>query len=149
MKIYNTLNDVYSALRVPLAELKDILHATGYDEYQEISINSECSSAQDRFLYDSLYDILHSIDDAVSDFKYLSLPVADEGYLHKNSAGRYKLNNFEFSCGCSIEIFCPAPDPDFPEDEKWISTRIEHDGNDYYAVGLRDFPLEGCKARRR
>lgn len=47
-----------------------------------------------------------------------------EGKLHKNERGKYELDS-----------------------ETWVKTRIEHDGTDYYAVGLRDMNLDGMTAR--
>ena len=62
-----------------------------------------------------------------------------EGKLHKNERGRYELDeNTQFTYGCGIELkIC----------ETWVKTRIEHDGSDYYAVGLRGMKLEGMTAR--
>lgn len=62
-----------------------------------------------------------------------------EGKLHKNERGRYELDeNTQFTCGCGIELkIC----------DTWVKTRIEHDGADYYAVGLRGMKLDGMTAR--
>ena len=62
-----------------------------------------------------------------------------EGKLHKNERGRYELDEeTQFACGSGIELkIC----------ETWVKTRIEHDGTDYYAVGLRFLKLEGMTAR--
>ncbi|MBS1401307.1 MAG: DUF5348 domain-containing protein [Firmicutes bacterium] len=62
-----------------------------------------------------------------------------EGKLHKNERGRYELDeDTQFTCGSGIELkVC----------ETWVKTRIEHDGTDYYAVGLRNLKLDGMTAR--
>ena len=62
-----------------------------------------------------------------------------EGKLHKNERGRYELDEeTQFVCGSVIELkVC----------ETWVKTRIEHDGTDYYAVGLRGLKLDGLEAR--
>ncbi len=70
------------------------------------------------------------------------------GYLLKNSCGRYCLfmNNgqtIELTCGSSIELLIP--------DDKGVKvykSSIEHDGNDYYAVGHHDVNLQGMLARK-
>ena len=63
-----------------------------------------------------------------------------EGRLQKNERGRYELDeNTQFTCGCWIELkIC----------ETWVKTRIEHEGSDYYAVGLRGMKLDGMTARK-
>lgn len=62
-----------------------------------------------------------------------------EGRLQKNERGRYELDeNTQFTCGSGIELkIC----------DTWVKTRIEHDGSDYYAVGLRGMKLDGMTAR--
>lgn len=144
---YKNFADIFSDLKPLISDISNILKASGYSDYEEI--NFEASDAQERFLKDELNFIFHSLYEASEEFLFLDRPVIDDGFLHLNSAGRYTLNGFEFTSGSLIEIFYPAPDSDFPEDERWISTRIEHNGNDYYAVGIRYLPLEGCRARRR
>lgn len=144
---YKNFAEIFSDLKPLISDISHILKDTCYSDYEDI--NLEASDPQERFLKDELNSLFHSLLEASEEFLFLDRPVIDDGFLHKNSSGRYMLNNFEFSCGSPIEIFHSAPDPDYPEDEKWIGTRIEHDGNDYYAVGFRDFELEGCRARRR
>lgn len=63
-----------------------------------------------------------------------------EGKLYKNDCGKYEIDDWEwFSCGSVIELcLCGT----------WVRTRIEHDGNDYYAVGLKGLKLDGLLARR-
>ena len=62
-----------------------------------------------------------------------------EGKLYKNSYGKYEINEYDpFGCGRVIELeLCGT----------WVRTRIEHDGDDYYAVGLKGLKLDGLKAR--
>ena len=62
-----------------------------------------------------------------------------EGKLYKNSCGRYEIDDWtEFTCGDVLELeLCGT----------WVRTRIEHDGVDYYAVGLKGLKLDGLKAR--
>ena len=62
-----------------------------------------------------------------------------EGKLYRNECGKFEIDDFHwFSCGCRIELcLCGV----------WVLTRIEHDGNDYYAVGLKGLKLDGLLAR--
>ena len=56
---------------------------------------------------------------------------AGQGTLEKNRTGRYEIDD-----AVEIEIY-----------DTWRQTAIEHDGNDYYAVGWKDVKLNGLKAR--
>lgn len=59
--------------------------------------------------------------------------------LYKNGNGRYALDQWtELTCGCHVELKIG---------DEWVKVRIEHDGDDYYAVGLRGFCLVGILAR--
>lgn len=62
-----------------------------------------------------------------------------EGKLYKNEYGKYEIDEWHwFSCGAGIELcLCGT----------WVSTRIEHDETDYYAVGLKGLKLDGLLAR--
>lgn len=59
--------------------------------------------------------------------------------LCKNACGRYSLDEWtELTSGSPVEIkICGS----------WVKTHIEHDGTDYYAVGLRGLKLDGLEAR--
>ena len=62
-----------------------------------------------------------------------------QGKLYKNEFGKFEIDEWHwFSCGSRIELLlCDV----------WVCTRIEHDGNDYYAVGLKGLKLDGLIAR--
>ena len=62
-----------------------------------------------------------------------------EGKLYKNECGKFEIDEWHwFSCGNCVELFLCGT---------WVSTRIEHDGEDYYAVGLKGLKLDGLLAR--
>ena len=60
------------------------------------------------------------------------------GYLDQN--GRIT----EFSCGHSVDILIRDGNI-----LRWMPTRFEHDGNDYYLVGYPGVPLCGLTVRER
>jgi len=62
------------------------------------------------------------------------------GYLEKNANGRLQLGDRELSCGDVLEVKI-LRDGRAP----WIETRIEHNGTDYYLVGIKE-PPEGLIA---
>lgn len=65
--------------------------------------------------------------------------MARQGVLKKNTCGRYEIDCWtELTCGTVVELFINGA---------WVKTRIEHDGNDYYAVGQKGLTLEGVTAR--
>ncbi len=62
-----------------------------------------------------------------------------EGKLYRNEQGKFEIDEWHwFSCGCTVDLcLCGT----------WVHTRIEHDGDDYYAVGLKGLQLDGLLAR--
>jgi hypothetical protein len=64
-------------------------------------------------------------------------------------------NGHEFTSGCGIEymatddLYCRYnKDGEYVSIPYWCSSRVEHNGNDYYMVGCNK-PLEGMKVRYR
>lgn len=81
-------------------------------------------------------------------------------YLTKQTAGEYRLRKFPdgrygytdvsgctrtFSCGNRVEAKITAENGR----SLWISTRFEHDGNDYFLWQYRSVPLPGLIVRER
>ncbi len=65
--------------------------------------------------------------------------------LRKNNYGRYEIDSrTEVHCGDVIEI---RIHPNGSEQGKWEKVQIEHDGNDYYAVGHKELCLQGLWVR--
>lgn len=93
----------------------------------------------------ALFGILDKLGDVLYELEYWNTPVMREGILTKNSSGRYELDGYELSSGCSVEIL-EAPDEDEPA--RWVRTRVEHDGEDYYLVSGHQ-RLLGKRARVR
>ena len=61
-----------------------------------------------------------------------------QGKLFRNPDGRYAIDEWRFfTCGTVIELRIHG---------EWVKTSIEHDGNDYYAVGFKGITLEGLTA---
>lgn len=106
----------------------------------------ENSNANDWYLQERFNKIFSLMTDLHYEIEYLKLPVAFDGFLVKNNRGRYELNNFELTSGCGLEIKIYD---DFDECKKWVKTRVEHDGADYYFVGYKDYSVSGRRARIR
>lgn len=93
----------------------------------------------------TLYQIGEHLRDAARRIQYLDREIIAEGILYKNDAGRYAIDESHyFTSGSPIEVLV------FDEDygNRWISTRVEHKDDDYYAVGV-PVKLGGLRARVR
>ncbi|MCM3716058.1 DUF5348 domain-containing protein [Alkalihalobacillus oceani] len=137
---------------------------TGKEAFDEIrNLQSEIKKIVDKFGYDGediIYDhspdnnmytdecriMLNKMDDVVRNIRYLEKPIRDEGILRHNSDGRYEFESGTyFTSGDSIEIL-----EDEGDYSRWNATRIEHNGEDYYAVSLgKDISINGKRARCR
>jgi hypothetical protein len=124
-----------------LPELKRLIE--GYDHMEE-STDRYALNAEEEYIFTMLYKATNHIDDAVSILEQMERPVLAEGYLEKNRYGRYEINGYELTSGHLIELW--IEDDEYKEGGSWFSTRIEHNGEDYYAVG-RNESLEGMRAR--
>lgn len=99
------------------------------------------------FKYDEYLRLINKLYDIQSDIEYLNKPVSNQGALSKNTEGRYAFPNGEYlTSGNSVELLL---EDDFRSNE-WVSTCIEHNGDDYYAVSLgKDVSLKGIMGRIR
>ncbi|QWU17364.1 hypothetical protein SAMN04487895_104253 [Paenibacillus sophorae] len=104
----------------------------------------------DRTNPDDMYlrDIFNVVGDKLGDVEQLlrvaAAPVAEEGILRKGKNGRYSLNGSEFTTGQSIEYLDAGYDG---YDPRWVYSRIEHNGTDYYIVRSPKLLLNGLKVR--
>ena len=81
--------------------------------------------------------MITSIKDLTKELEKLSYSI--EQVLKQSSYSEY-----DDLSGLEVLIY-----DDFEERYSWVASRIEHNGQDYYIVGLRDTKLEGLKARIR
>lgn len=152
------IKDIMNEVSELNLKIKQILHHSDFENYDDLSgLDIDRTNAEELFLTDELYGILDRLSDISHTLNYLDRPVKAEGRLYKNSNGRYELNGHEFSSGCGIE-YLADDDRHMTYDESdeyvsvpyWCSSRIEHDGNDYYIVGAsKDLELEGLQVRYR
>ena len=124
----NTIKDLQQELNTINQVLKDILKRSRFNEYSDLSgLEYDSDSPEELLLVDELQDVLYRLDEASNIITYLNKPIRKKGILAK-------------SCN---EALVPEEDR-----HKWISTRIEHDGNDYYLVGYKG-SLSGLLVRER
>lgn len=109
------------------------------------SVDRSRLSADERLDFSLLYQIAEQLDKADSIRRYLHGEIVTEGRLNQNASGRYEIEGDDiFTSGEPIEIFLEDEDGGY-----WLKTRIEHNGEDYYAVDLPSTKLQGMLARRR
>ena len=74
--------------------------------------------------------LVYKLDEIKSTLEWMRKPVRAEGYLQRNSNGRFELDGIELTSGSPIDAW----DEEY---EEWITTRIEHH-EDYYIYHLRE-----------
>jgi DNA primase len=137
--------DKINNMKVLLGKLPLSVTVQQLNRYLE-NLEPSVLSADDRLEYHLLYRVTEHLEAALYDLSYLNGKVTAQGRLYKNSSGRYAINeDHYFTCGETIEILVN-------EDEDggyWVRTKIEHNGEDYYAVDRPKINLQGTMARVR
>lgn len=124
-----------------------ILRASEFYQYDDLSgLDMDLDNPDEIFLHEELRNVLAQLDKAKCAVEYLESPIMGEYVLHKNGSGRYECEVHEFTSGNTIE--CLVFD-DFDERFKWVATRVEHNGEDYYLVGYKNMSMDGLKIRIR
>lgn len=128
------------------SDIKRILKSSGYADYAELEVDYDRSNPDDVMLRRELSNCLDNLDEVSSTLEYLNRPVKVDGILRKNSNGRYEIGDRELSSGSPVEVLIYDR---YDERWEWVSSRLEHNGRDYYLVGSRDMDLEGYRGRIR
>lgn len=148
------INELMKSLSKLNPELKRLINKTGIDKYDDLSeVEADFNNPEQLFLVEELCSAMQKIDEVSYTISYLEKPIKGEYVLHKNSNGRYECSAHEYTCGNCIEYY--AYD-NWNEHYRWIVSRVEHDGDDYYIVGSKSLssdgnavPLEGLRVRIR
>ena len=103
-----------------------------------------------RFLKENVELLLDPLSEMHSLLSYLQTPASTEHVLERFKNGRYgyrdiKGSRREFSCGQTLE----ARIVDRCGRLRWVKTRVEHDGTDYFLMGHGSVPLAGLTVRER
>lgn len=140
----NTIRDLQTELNILNKKLVDIIKQSKFNEYDDLSgLEYDFESPEDLLLVDELRSVMYKLDEASSTISYLDVPIKRKGILTKGYNGRYSYDGRELTCGDCIEALIP-----FEDGYKWICSRIEHDGSDYYLVGYK-VSLNGLCVRER
>lgn len=145
-----TPKEILNELKALAHTIREMEKATTYDVYGDCSgLNTDGADPDSVEMEYGLAGIMEHLYQARMGIERLSSPVQYESRLYKNSAGKYEDNHGKlYSCGSAIEFFDKG-DPDCGARARWIISRVEHDGNNYYIVGYRHLPLDRALTRVR
>lgn len=144
------VTELMKRVRRLTGEIKEIIRISGYDYgLSEFEVDYDRKNPDEVQLYYELENIVSKFDDILSTVKFLDRDVSEVSRLHLNGNGRYETaSGTELTCGTCIEFLYYN---DYYEDEppRWVSARIEHDGNDYYICGYKNVDIGSVLIRFR
>jgi len=147
-----TLDDILSRLCDIDHKAQTLISETGFEaEYglgSQVRLNPD--DPDDRFLRDTVENLLIPFEDLHEELLYLGKPTHGEHQLQRLSNSRYGYTDMDgsetsFTCGSPVE----AKITDEEGHPFWVSTRFEHNGNDYFLWNHRSVPLAGLAVRER
>ena len=147
-----TLEDVFSRLHGSDQAAQALIRDAGFSFdtglVEEVVFGPD--SPDTHFLKENLELLLDPLTEMHSLLSYLQTPASPEYVLEEFENGRYGYRNEngsrrEFSCGQTLE----ARIVDRCGCLRWVKTRIEHDGADYFLIGHGSVPLAGLTVRER
>ena len=157
-KMARNIKEIMAEVQELNVKVQQILYHADYEMYDDLSgLDYDNTNADELFILDELRQILYKLDEVSHTLKYLERPIKVEGALHKNANGRYEVQGIELSSGYGLEYLslddrhCRYNDNDeYINTPYWVASRIEHDGQDYYIVGAKEFDtLENVRVRIR
>lgn len=100
------------------------------------------SDPEDMYLRNSFYRIEDKLSDVRRMLQGIGAEVVAQGRLYHNSAKRYEIEgtDYYFTSGSSVEVLY---------DGAWVSSDVEHDGDDYYLTRLKGVSMKGLMARAK
>ncbi|MGP4074165.1 DUF5348 domain-containing protein [Piscibacillus sp. B03] len=125
--------------------IQNLIRQVG-DELEHIDYDP--NNIDETFMVDEFERIITDLEVAENKIDYIQRPIIDKGLITKNELGRYELPSGNYLTSGSIcEIL--AYD-DYFDCQMWLKTRIEHNGEDYYATALgSDKLINGMMVRIR
>lgn len=126
----------------------EIERFSGLLGYEGENVQYDPDNLNDRFLIRQFTQINEELSKVNRKIKYLLKPVKEQGFLKRNSSGKYELPSGVYLTSGSI---CEILYDDVKNDlQYWLFTTIEHNGEDYYATALgKDTSLNGKLIRVR
>lgn len=150
-----TLSDEMAKLKSQIETIFIISHYQNCDDLSELSDYEQITAADQRQQLEEYRNILYKLDDIQGNLKYYDKPVKEVSRIYANESGRYETDKGHcYTSGSTIEFLRVEETYDY-DAEKWEDTpiwttsRVEHNGSDYYIVGYPDVGLSGLKVRVR
>ena len=148
-----TLKTIFKKLIDIDRQVQTLIMDIGMDDDYELwdAITPNKADPDEMFLFNELRDQMDPLYQVHRELLYLLMPCSETKVLKLYPNGRYgyDIRPFEdertFSCGSPIEALIYDEDG-YP---CWVSSRIEHNGTDYYLYGYSDIPLNGLTIRER
>ena len=128
--------------------ITQFLRFSTYTDYDDLSgLDIDFADGEQLLLLDELRRITDQLADVQEYISYLTRPVTEVSRLRKGTAGKYRTAKGHFyDCRSSIEALVTD---EYHEVPYWTRTIVEHNGEDYYLVGYKDFPMDGLCVRVR
>ena len=128
--------------------ITQFLRFSTYTDYDDLSgLDIDFADGEQLLLLDKLRRITDQLADVQEYISYLTRPVTEVSRLRKGTAGKYRTAKGHFyDCRSSIEALVTD---EYHEVPYWTRTIVEHNGEDYYLVGYKDFPMDGLCVRVR
>ncbi len=139
-------------------QIETVLYISDYrncDDLSDLSDYEQIKSADDWQKLEEYRGILYKLDDIQASLAYYEKPVKEVSRIYRNETGRYETDRGHYyTSGNSIEFLRVEEtynyDTDKWEDAPiWTTSRVEHNGQDYYIVGYPSVELSGLKVRVR
>lgn len=148
-----TLQTIFKRLADIDRQIQTLIREIGMDNDDELGdvITPNRADPDEMLLFNELSDLMSPLCRLHRELLYLVMPCSDTQVLKRFPNGRYgyDIRPFEeertFSCGSPIEALIYDEDG-YPQ---WVSSRIEHNGTDYYLYGYSDISLNGLTIRER
>jgi hypothetical protein len=142
------IKELYAEVSALDGRLKELLEKTEFEMYEDLSgVVCDRTDPEELFLLEELRYVMYDVQGISSAVSHLKRPVKAEGRLHRNGNGRYFVGDYELTCGYPVEYL--SMDDRYGGRPYWRSSRLEHDGNDYYICADRKLELEGLQVRIR
>ena len=147
-----TLNHIFERLCNIDRDAQTLPSLTGFTSEDGLSLQV-CPDPDDPdnlFLHDKAENLLQAFTELHEELLYLAVPTHGENTLQLFPDGRYgyydeRGQEHIFTCGKTLE----AKIQDNYGRQRWVCTRIEHNGFDYFLWGHGRIPLSGLAIRER
>lgn len=147
-----TLNHIFEHLCGIDRDAQTLLSLTGFTSEDGLALQvcPDPNDPDNLFLHDKAEELLHAFSKLHEELQYLKIPTHGEYLLQPFPDGRYgyydeRGRDHIFTCGATLE----AKIRDNYGRLRWVCTRIEHDGFDYFLWGYGRIPLSGLAIRER